>query len=133
MIERRDRWVLWCAVALSGCTGAIDPGGESSGGDPTGGVNTDSVNGSGGSSQLTTAAAGTTTGGGNSAVTTGTTGSVPIPDPPDVDDIDGVVDPNTLSDGVQGTTQLPRLTHEQYARAVSSLLQIEVDPTTEFP
>lgn len=133
MIERRDRWVLWCAVALSGCTGAVEPAGAGSGGDPTGAVNTGSVDGSGGSGQVTTATAGVTTGGGGSADTTSTTGSVPIPDPPDVDDIDGVVDPNTLPDGVQGTTQLPRLTHGQYARAVSSLLRIEVDPTTEFP
>ncbi len=132
MIERKGHWALWGALALCGCV--TEPEGEPARGYPTDGVTTGSVNTSDGSAGITTATAGSTTGGGGSGFgsATSTTASTALPDPPDVDDIDGV-DPNMLPDGVQGTTQLPRLTHRQYARAVSKLLQIEVDPTTDFP
>ncbi len=118
---KRLSLLLPCALAAAGCTGSV-PSGE---GYPEANPNESGVADTDGATAESTGS------GGSTGSTSG--GSSSSSGPVTVDDISGVDDPLTLPDGVPATTQLPRLTHSQYQRAVSDLLLLDVDVIDEFP
>ena len=115
-----------CALWLCACTGSIGGDGLPTSNDSSAAAAT----GAGGAS------AGPTGGAGTDSSTTGVAGPTtggPVKDPVTPETIGNVTDPYSLPDEVQATSQFPRLTHEQYQRALRELLNLEVDVISEFP
>jgi hypothetical protein len=115
------------ALWLCACTGSMEGGSLPTSNDS--GAATATASGAGGGASNAT--------GGTEGVTAGmampTTGGSPVEEPVTTDTIDNVADPYSLPDEVQATSQLPRLTHAQYQRALRNLLNLEVDVISEFP
>lgn len=139
-IDRRRRLRGWLTLGL--CTGVTACGAP--GGPPDAGDVPDEGNQAPAPGADPGVSAGLGTNGADMAPSTGTTTS-PTSDPemPITTPDDGVggpsdegtvpIDPSTLPDGVPPATQAWRLTYDEYDRAVSDLVHLELAPSKLFP